>query len=151
MSAVLVPRAAAFLTDLVVRKLTGWDGPDGRGTWRLFAPLLYYSAILGREVEVPEGFKTDFASVPRLPVVFLFMGNAVHEAAVVHDFLYSVHYDDCPRQIADKVFREACIACGSYAWKAELFYAGVRLGGEGPWEAAGQVQEPHVAAVIDAG
>jgi len=72
---------AAFLSTLQVARL-----PDGQ--WRLLAPLRYQSAVLGTLIEVPTGFLTDFASVPRLPLAYLLAGDTAHEAAVIHDFLY---------------------------------------------------------------
>lgn len=137
-----------FLTDLVVRQLMWDNSEDTRGTWRTYAPLRYYSAITDQAYEVPADFLTDFASVPRVPVFFLMLGNSCHAAAVIHDWLYSTH--QVTRDVADKIFKEACIACGSYGWKAELMYRGVRLGGEGPWESAGQRQTPSVATEITA-
>lgn len=138
---------SVFLTELRAAKPIFDQSSDGRGTWRLLEPLEYSSDLLGGIVSVPAGFLTDFASVPRIPVAFLFMGNQVHEAAVVHDWLYSTHaFEGKPitRETADQVFREACIACGSYGWKAWLFYKGVEIGGAGPWEAA---NTPQTAAV----
>jgi hypothetical protein len=35
------------------------------GGWRLHAPLVYYSDVLGRTVTVPTGYFTDLASVPQ--------------------------------------------------------------------------------------
>ena len=57
-----------FLTPLKVEKV-GYD-KAGRPCWRLLEDLVYLSDRWGRIV-VPKGFITNFASVPRLPVVFL--------------------------------------------------------------------------------
>jgi hypothetical protein len=137
-----------FITPLDVRKL-GLDGSnDQRGTWRLLAPLVYQSDRLERSVVVPAGFVTDFASVPRIPVAFLLAGNCGHEAAVVHDWLYTTH--ETTRATADAVLREALQADGDPAWRAWLMWAGVRIGGARPYEQDGQKQPPHVEAVLPA-
>ena len=77
--------------------------------WRLTAPLAYQSDIAGRII-VPDGFTTDFASVPRIPVVYLSWGDRAHREAVLHDYLYC---SDCPvvvdRAAADSVFLEAIL------------------------------------------
>jgi hypothetical protein len=134
-----------FVTSLDVRK-TQDNSADQRGTWKLLAPLVYQSDLLGKAVIVPAGFVTDFASVPRLPVAFLLAGNCGHEAAVVHDWLYTTH--DTDRPTADAVFREAVQAGGDPGWRAWLMWAGVRIGGAGPYERAGQPQPPHVEALL---
>jgi hypothetical protein len=137
-----------FVTDLDVRKL-GRDGSaDKRGTWRLLAPLVYASDILGRSITVPTGFITDFASVPRLPVAYLLTANTGHEAAVIHDWLYTTH--EHFRRVADAIFEEALIAGGEPRWRSSLMWLGVRVGGGGPFERDGQTQPPHVAAQMEA-
>lgn len=135
-----------FITHLRVEEIV--DGSDdGRGTWQLLFPLIYESDILNSEVvAVPEGFITDFASVPRIPVAFLLAGGYGRMAAVIHDYLYTTH--QVSRETADSIFREALLAMGEPAWRVELMWMGVRVGGEGPWTADGQAQPPKVAAVI---
>ncbi|MGB5217383.1 MAG: DUF1353 domain-containing protein [Smithella sp.] len=90
-----------FLNDLDIR-LTDND------LWVLAKPLRYYSRILNSLVIVPEGFITDLASVPRLPIVYDMWGDRAHREAVIHDFLYCC---DCnpvvTRGQADQVFLEA--------------------------------------------
>ncbi|AOY97386.1 hypothetical protein BKK79_36050 [Cupriavidus sp. USMAA2-4] len=102
------------------------------GLWQLVEPLVYQSDVAGQTFEVPPGFETDLASVPRLPVVFLLAGGTSNEAAVVHDFLYTMH--PVPRAVADAVLREASSVTGVPAWRRWLMYWGVRLGGGSHWE-----------------
>ncbi|AOZ01304.1 hypothetical protein BKK81_12110 [Cupriavidus sp. USMAHM13] len=101
------------------------------GLWRLVEPLVYQSDVAGRTFEVPPGFETDLASVPRLPVVYLLAGGTSNEAAVVHDFLYTKH--PVRRAVADAVLREASAVTGVPAWRRWLMYWGVRLGGGPHW------------------
>lgn len=100
---------------------------DDAGRWRLLESLIYESEVAAQVVEVPAGYETDFASVPRVPVAYLAAGNTAHRAAVVHDWLYSV--GTVSRQVADAVFREAAEASGVPAWRRWLLWAGVRIGG----------------------
>ncbi|MDB5965861.1 MAG: hypothetical protein JWQ72_2361 [Polaromonas sp.] len=140
-------RKAKFLTSLDLRLLNDTSA-DGRGTWQLLAPLAFYSALLQATITVPAGFVTDFASVPRwIPVLSTWLQDRAHQAAVVHDWLYSSH--EIPRERADAVLREAGIACGMSSLQMWLYYQGVRLGGSGPWDADGQDQPPRVLAVLD--
>lgn len=138
-----------FVTELDVRRLG--PGPKGRGTWKLLAPLVYASDLVGT-VDVPMGFVTDFASVPRLPLAFLAAGDHAHQAAVIHDWLYTTHAvggQAITRAQADAVFEEA-IRCSDPDAPAWLMWAGVRIGGSGAWDAVGATQPVHVAdAILD--
>ncbi len=94
----------------------------------LLIPLVYKSDILGGwTVKVPTGFDTDFASVPRLPFLFWFLGDRGHPAAVVHDYLYRTA--QVSRAMADRVFQEALRADGMDWASTWLMWAGVRVGG----------------------
>lgn len=93
----------------------------------VLAPFVYDSDVLQARVTVPDGFKTDLASVPRLPLAYLLFGGVSEEAAVIHDFLYSG--GKVSRAQADDVFCEAMKAEGIPAWKRGPMWAGVRLFG----------------------
>jgi hypothetical protein len=99
--------------------------------WTILQPLVYESDVAQQVFAVPEGFVTDFASVPRLPLAFLLTGESAHEAAVIHDYIYSRNL--LPRAAADAVFREAMGATGEPSWRSWLMYLGVRLGGWVAW------------------
>jgi hypothetical protein len=100
-------------------------------TWCILQPLIYCSDVAKTVFVVPEGFVTDFASVPRLPLAFLLTGDSAHEAAVVHDYLY--REQQVSRSVADAVFREAAGISGEPGWKSWLMWAGVRIGGWVAW------------------
>ena len=94
-------------------------------------PLVYFSDMIG-EVIVPEGFETDLASVPRLPIIYLMWGARVHREAIVHDYLY--RSDSCPlvkRSVANSVFLEAIKSRGSRSTISYPMYWGVCIGGCG--------------------
>lgn len=117
-----------FLTILDV-ELVDDKAADGRGMWKLKHELVYQSSVADRVIYVPEGFMTDFASVPRLPLVYDLFGDTAHPAAVVHDFLYST--GELPRKIADRVLLEAMAAEGVPAWRRWPMYLAVRAFGGG--------------------
>lgn len=100
------------------------------GEWILSQPLFYYSELLDTVIKVPTGFTTDFASVARLPIIFMFFGNRAHHESVVHDYLYRV--DSKPvvkRKVADRVFLEAMQLRGKPMRIRWPMYCGVRTGG----------------------
>lgn len=111
-----------FLTDLDVRCIND-------GCWLVDNPLLYQSDSMGL-IEVPAGFQTDFASVPRVPIFFELFGDRAHREAVLHDYLYRI--DSIPvaeRGQADEVFLEAMGERGKGFFTRYAMYWGVRLGG----------------------
>lgn len=124
----------------------GTEIDEFEGIWQLDAPLAYYSLILGRLVTIPAGFKTDFASVPRLPIVYLAAGNKGNRAAVVHDWLYSTQCVD--RGTADRVLREAMLSCGYSDMLANSFYLAVRTFGESHWKQPNLTQADKVAQAM---
>jgi hypothetical protein len=99
----------------------------------LDAPLIYESALLGRRVTVPAGFKTDLASIPRVLQNLLPKVGKYDRPAVVHDFLYQ--FNGVTRGQADAVLNEAMTVLGVGRWPRWPIYAGVRAGGWKPWGA----------------
>ena len=95
---------SGFMSRLAATNLDP-DFAGGRGLWELTEPLVYDSDRAAMTITVPIGFKTDFASVLRLPVIYLLFGDKAHAPATVHDYLY--HSGIVPRQVADDVFYEA--------------------------------------------
>lgn len=115
-----------FLTDLKCELVSsGW----WRREWKLTAPLTYRTLVLGkpRLIEVPEGFVTDFASVPRVPIVWWWVGAIGQRPAVIHDYIYT--YRKFSREVADRIFREALQVVGVNQVNRNIMYAGVRVGG----------------------
>lgn len=113
---------AKFLTELDAKCIDD-------GSWLLAYPLGYDSDIIG-PVDAPAGFKTDFASVPRVPLVYIAFGDRAHHESVIHDYLY--RSDSVPvvsRAVADRVFLEA-MKCRGKPWHIRWpMYLGVRAGG----------------------
>lgn len=99
---------------------------DGR--WELLQDLTYLCELSGKAYTVPAGTITDFASVPRLPMVYLLAGNTAHLAAVVHDHLYQSAQE--PKQVADRVFAEIMDRTGIAGWRRDLMLMGVIVGGQ---------------------
>ncbi len=94
-------------------------------SFRLVTP--FYVALNGKEVIIPTDFKTDLASVPRIPIVYMVVGGRGHKAAVLHDWLYQTAM--FPRDKCDAYFYHALRECGINYFYAQVMYRGVRLGG----------------------
>lgn len=97
--------------------------------WELAKPLIYESDIIGK-IEVPEGFQTDFASVPRVPIAYTLFGDKAHHEAVIHDYLYRI--DSIPQASysqANDCFLEAMKVRGKSLFIRYSMYWGVVIGG----------------------
>lgn len=112
-----------FQSDLVVR----WA--DKR-TWVTESPLIYDAARVVRRFQVPKGFETDFASVPRVFRGMVARQTATARAATLHDYL--VRKGDTlqlDRYTADALFREALESEGIGGLTAWLMHRlGVNVG-----------------------
>lgn len=92
---------------------------------------LYYQTALGLVV-VPENFRSDGASMPRL--FWRLIGHPFQmqylREAILHDWLYRTQ--PCSRALADRIFYEL-LAGKVKPWRRKLIYLGLRLGGWVAW------------------
>jgi len=110
-----------FISDLVVKEL-----PDG--TKQLVKPLVYIDDSNTTYI-VKVDFITDYASIPRIPIVFLVFQGLDNKAATLHDSFYSNPI--MSRKLADRLFLEAIRSDKTTPnWKATLAYYAVRLCGK---------------------
>jgi len=104
--------------------------PDGK-TWKLFGVWLVNVFQLG-ELEIPDGFIFDFASIPRVARWWRSPATGKHRlAAIVHDYLYNTK--QCKRKKADEIFYWCLQQDGVPKWEAYLMYLAVRSGGWVAW------------------
>lgn len=125
-----------FLSELDVRKIEN----DG---WQLLADFKaeFIRGEYTLHICVPTGFKTDFASVPRLPLAYLLAGDTTHKAPVLHDWLYSIGQAEWQRKEADEVFLAAMKAEGISLPLRQAMYAMVRVFGGSHFE---EREEPAI-------
>lgn len=116
-----------FTETLVVTPL-----PDGN-TWILLCDFGYEVGSLGSGdvIDVPIGFHTDFASIPRILWAVLPRWGKYGNAAVIHDYLYWVQTRS--RLEADNILLEAMVVLEVGFLTRYAIYWGVRLGGWWPW------------------
>ena len=106
----------------------------GKFPWRLTSALIWERADKTLIV-VPAGFLTDFASVPRLPLIYAWVGGRGSMAAIIHDYLYTVAgtdaYPHITRKDADQEFLRAMsiLKEPSSPIKRAAMYRAVRLFG----------------------
>lgn len=112
---------------------------DGR-MWRVTRNF-EYDVNLGPNIQgtiiVPEGFTTDFASIPRILWNILPATGKYGEAAVVHDYLYVCggHVPQWQytftKKDADRIFLQAMTLLEVPAWQRYPMYQAVRWFGRG--------------------
>ena len=91
----------------------------------------------GDTIVVKEGYRTDFASIPRLFWSVLPPIGLYGKAAVIHDYLCDIceacDYQYTPgmktREDADKIFLEAMTVLKVKKWKQRIMYRAVRIWG----------------------
>jgi len=105
---------------------------DGK-TWIIMRPFGYEvgSEDSGDTVEVPVGFQTDFASIPRLFWAILPKWGRYGNGAVIHDWLY--WEQERERREADSIFLEAMEVLKVGAAVRYVMYWAVRAFGWLAW------------------
>lgn len=105
---------------------------QGRTLAVVVRPYAYMHPIYDKNVvvEVPQGFVTDFASIPRAFHWFLHPFGGHAPAAVLHDYLYAIGQKKA-RALADKLFLNAMKEAGVPAFRRSLMYRMVRTFGGG--------------------
>lgn len=128
------------------------------GVWRVLTTFKYHIGAPNstQVVVVPEGFITDFASIPRLLWNILPPTGPYVPAALAHDLLYrdaAIWSADAPcptayrwktidRAFADNVFLEIMQVLGIGWWVRHAMYLGVRAGGWIAWNGHRESQTP---------
>lgn len=80
-----------FVTELKVKQVSEATYKDN-AIWELTDPLIYQSEKIGMVI-VDSGVKTNFTTVPRVPVLYLFAGGRNNSPGALHDKLYSKGHD----------------------------------------------------------
>ena len=110
----------------------------------------YIYSINGYDIKVFKGFVTDGASVPHsLQWLYNPYGKYIN-AAVVHDYLYSVYNNTgINRSLSDKIFRHIMKETGVDSRIVRKFYAAVKYFGETSWKSKLQNEGYKDRAIID--
>jgi hypothetical protein len=160
-------RSAGFLRPIACRRTGDYD-KAGRAIWQLTEDLCFYSAKLKCWVITPKGFFTNFASVPRLPIVYWWYGDRVWEEPAGHDFPYTTHKllivpvdkweaylagefepveIDCDKRTADDLFLEALLANPKTPDGMDhTMHKGVAWFGQSSWDAETTIEQPSYIA-----
>ena len=100
-------------------------------------------------VDVPQGFVTDYASIPEGPLRARFIPTGQYgRAAVIHDYLYWTQW--CSRDQADRIFLFAMIESKVPPDTRTEIYEAVRLGGQSSWLGNQKERELGLPRIIPA-
>jgi len=99
----------------------------------------------GNSIDVPIGFMTDFASIPRPLWAFLPRWGKYGNAAVIHDYCY--WEQRFTRKESDIIFREAMQVLEVPGYKRFLIYHAVRLGGWLAWSGNNQKKKQGISRI----
>lgn len=115
-------------SDLHIKVLDEFD--EGRRVYMLTKEFTYVTRH-GEIITVPEGTKTDFASVPGW-LRFIFPPDGPYlKAAVVHDYYYSRAIGT--KQEADHLFKDGMLALKIPRFKRFFLYHGAKYWGKGAY------------------
>ena len=100
------------------------DAPIAAKPFKLVLTFPYRSRLVGY-LQVPAGYRTDFASVPRFFWRIFPPFGRYSRAAVVHDYLCDVSPKLCDHKTAAAVFLEAMTLAGVPSWKRKAMHRAV--------------------------
>ena len=87
---------AQFLGHFVLIRPDGF----GDGEWELDQDHVFYSEKLNKLIVAKKGFRTNLASVPRIPIAYFLFGGLSERPAATHDWLYTNNVEGITREEA---------------------------------------------------
>jgi len=118
---------SSFTTPLKVEVLDSYN-------FKVFETFKFYDDTDKENIiewEVPTGFITDFASVPRIFWALIPPNGKYTKAAVLHDWMYK--YAIMNKAYADLTFYRGMLILGVPQWKAYAMYKVVSMFGKGSY------------------
>lgn len=101
--------------------------------WEVLTEFSYYRTNdENKIITVPEGFRTDLATVPRWLWSMFPPHDSYAKAAVIHDYLY--YYGIGTKKEADLIFKEALEVLELPKWKVTALYNAVKFFGKGNFD-----------------
>ena len=96
--------------------------------WEVIGGFSIHIDRTNESIVIPNNFKTDLASIPRLAYTLFPRSDEYDLAATVHDYLYSI--GKYPRKTCDNVFKDLLILSKVKKKIANLMYMAVRTFGK---------------------
>ena len=113
----------------------------------LVEDLIYSIGKSNLSVTVPEGFVTDFASIPKQLWSFgLSPHGRYSKAAIIHDYLY--WSQGCTKEQSDNILLIAMKESGVSLADRIIIYEGVNVGGKSSWQSNTDEKNNNLPRVI---
>jgi hypothetical protein len=105
----------------------------GNNKWENYKAFEYHVGMYPSDeiIITPKGFKTNFASVPRIFWGLISPVDNHAKASILHDYCYSIGY--VSRKHSDEIFKESMKVLKVNPIKIFLMYWAVRLFGKFAW------------------
>ena len=98
---------------------------DGK-YWKVLEGFEYYflKDDIKHTITIPEGYITDFASIPRFFHPYITPHDIYNKAAVVHDYLCDTNgcHGRYNKEEVDNIYYDAQLVLNIYPMKAKIFY-----------------------------
>jgi hypothetical protein len=106
----------------------------------------YHCEVYGQRIMVPAGFRTDFASVPRIFWPIMSPTGVLLIPGLLHDFYYRHHFliapDHSPvfallgRSWGDNMLQQVCTEVNGMVVASAVAWSALRVGGGIAWNSA---------------
>ena len=131
-----MPRCYFHINNPAIREVVGVM-KNGRQVFELVESLVLHIDVNGLNggilINVPAGYRTDLASVPRLFWRVFPPIGPYSRAAIIHDYFYT-NATGASRFFADSLFREVMRNLDVPPWKRIAMFYAVRIGGAKGWK-----------------
>ncbi|MCW1916798.1 DUF1353 domain-containing protein [Luteolibacter sp. GHJ8] len=115
----------------------------------LIEDLSYKIRGSDKVIIVPAGFVCDRASIPGVVRPYFEKNNKSYEyPAIIHDWLYWNQY---PKEKADDIFYNAMEDYRVSKFDRALIWAGVKIGGKGPWMRNKEARDQNLPRIVPKG
>ena len=115
--------------------------------WITLDDMRYTVGTTDKVIVVPQGFVTDFASIPQFLWSFGLSPNGQYSrAAIVHDYLYWTQ--GCTRDEADRLLFIAMAESNVKPMTRYAVYGGVSIAGKGPWDGNAKERQEGLLRIV---
>ena len=102
---------------------------DDRQLWEVYKAIPF--RWRDKKYEVPVGTRSDLCSIPRVPILYLFLGGRYKTEGIVHDWLYQTGL--MSKDEADRCLYVMIVEHSGRPFLGAIYYQGVKRFGWKAW------------------
>lgn len=114
--------------------------------WLLIEDLPYAIRDTNKEITIPKGFVTDYASIPRAFCMLLPQQGRYSRSAIIHDYLY--WKQECSRKQSDRLMFVAMTESGVDSDTRDKIYKAIRLFGQTAWDSNEKERKEEMPRIV---